>query len=220
MLKNINLQLLAEEQEENAEPTVETPEKKDTTEAATVDLTPEMLEKIDKIASERSQRAANSALKSYFQQQGLTEDEAKVAIEKYKAEKAKEVPEEARQQIEEANKKAREAMKIANQRLVAAEIAGLTEYNTKLLAKLVDYSTIEVSDDGTVTGVKEAAEAIAAEFPEVKRKAQAPAANPAGATQDKTAKDEYEELRAKVQKNPNDTMLVQQLFALKSKLRS
>ena len=46
------------------------------------------MEEAERIATERSTRAESSALKSYFQQQGLTEEEAKQAVEKFKTDKA------------------------------------------------------------------------------------------------------------------------------------
>lgn len=42
------------------------------------------------------------------------------------------------------------------------------EYNEKLTKKLLDYSKIEVKD-GKVTGIKEALDALAVEYPEVKK---------------------------------------------------
>lgn len=55
----------------------------------------------------------------------------------------------------------------ANQRLISAEIRGLEGYNVKLLEKVIDLGGIKVDESGNVTGVKEAAEAAAKEFPEV-----------------------------------------------------
>ena len=55
----------------------------------------------------------------------------------------------------------------ANQRLISAEIRGLEGYNVKLLEKVIDQGNIKVDENGNVTGVKEAAEAAAKEFPEV-----------------------------------------------------
>lgn len=47
---------------------------------------------MEEIANARAERAEKSALKSYFQQQGLSEDEAKKAFEAYKAHKAAQAP--------------------------------------------------------------------------------------------------------------------------------
>lgn len=70
----------------------------------------------------------------------------------------------------------------ANERLILAELRGMTEYNTKLAEKLVDRSKINVAEDGTVTGVAEALTALALEFPEIKKaNPSTPPANPANA---------------------------------------
>lgn len=60
------------------------------------------------------------------------------------------------------------ALKAANDRLIAAEIKSLEGYDHKLLAKVIDLSTVKVDENGNVTGVKEAAEAVVKEFPAVK----------------------------------------------------
>lgn len=49
-------------------------------------------EQLDEIATSRADRATKAALKSYFQQQGLSEQEAAAAIEQYKRDKAARQP--------------------------------------------------------------------------------------------------------------------------------
>lgn len=49
-------------------------------------------EQLDEIATSRADRASKAALKSYFQQQGLSEREAAAAIEQYKRDKAARQP--------------------------------------------------------------------------------------------------------------------------------
>lgn len=61
----------------------------------------------------------------------------------------------------------KDAMSKANNRLISAEIKNLDGYDGKLLSKLLDYSKITVDDDGNVTGLKEAAEEAAKEYPAV-----------------------------------------------------
>jgi len=71
----------------------------------------------------------------------------------------------------------------ANAKLIAASIKELTEYDSKLIDRLVDKSKLKINDDGTVEGLKEAVEALAAEFPQIKKtQTQAPTggANPPG----------------------------------------
>ena len=49
-------------------------------------------EQLDEIASSRAERASKAALKSYFQQQGLSEQEAAAALDQYKKDKAARQP--------------------------------------------------------------------------------------------------------------------------------
>lgn len=49
-------------------------------------------EQAEEIANARAQRAEQAALKSYFQQQGMTEDEVKAALADYKTNKEKQKP--------------------------------------------------------------------------------------------------------------------------------
>lgn len=49
-------------------------------------------EQADEIATARAQRAESAALKSFFQQQGMSEEEAKQAMNDYKANKEKQKP--------------------------------------------------------------------------------------------------------------------------------
>ena len=46
----------------------------------------------EEIANARAQRAEQAALKSYFQQQGMTEDEVRAALEEYKTKKERQKP--------------------------------------------------------------------------------------------------------------------------------
>jgi len=65
---------------------------------------------------------------------------------------------------------AREAaiLEKSNSRLIAAEMKGLEGYDIKLLDKLIDHSKITVDENGDVKGMKEAVEACAKEYPQVK----------------------------------------------------
>lgn len=49
-------------------------------------------EQLNEIATSRAERAERSALTNYFRQQGLTEDEARQAFEKFKADRAASTP--------------------------------------------------------------------------------------------------------------------------------
>jgi hypothetical protein len=63
------------------------------------------------------------------------------------------------------------ALEKANDRLISAEIRAISGYDTALLERLINKSGVKVGDDGTVTGVKEAAEEVAKTFPAVKKAA-------------------------------------------------
>ncbi len=67
------------------------------------------------------------------------------------------------------NKAQAAAVQKVNDRLIGAAIRALEGYDTKLLEKLVDRSKLSVGDDGTVTGLEEAAKAVAEEYPAVKK---------------------------------------------------
>lgn len=54
-----------------------------------------------------------------------------------------------------------------NEKLITAELKGLQGYDTKLLAKVLDYSDVKVADDGTVTGLQEAVAIAEKEYPAV-----------------------------------------------------
>lgn len=64
-----------------------------------------------------------------------------------------------------------DALATANNRLISAEIRLLDGYNHKLLEKLIDRTKVTVDEKGEVTGLKEAAEALLTEFPEIKKAA-------------------------------------------------
>jgi len=63
------------------------------------------------------------------------------------------------------------ALQKANERLLLAEIKNLEGYDYKLVERLLDKSKVAIADDGTVTGLAEAVEALALEFPQIKQAA-------------------------------------------------
>ena len=88
------------------------------------------------------------------------------------------------QRVEAYNSSVQAKLSAVNDKIISAELRALQGYDTKLLAKVIDRSGITVADDGTVTGLQEAAEAAAKEFPAViKKNDSKPYApyNPAGA---------------------------------------
>lgn len=61
------------------------------------------------------------------------------------------------------------AIKTANDRLIAAEIRSLEDYEHKLLEKVIDRTKITVDENGVVKGLDEAVKAAEEEFPAVKK---------------------------------------------------
>jgi hypothetical protein len=72
-----------------------------------------------------------------------------------------------RTKLSETEKTVSQALEKANARLISAEVRALQGYDIALLERLIDLSGVKVGDDGAVTGVKEAAEAAAKQFPAV-----------------------------------------------------
>ncbi len=88
------------------------------------------------------------------------------------------------QRVEVYNNSMQAKITAVNDKIISAELKALQGYDTKLLAKVIDRSGITVADDGTVTGLQEAVEAAAKEYPAVVvKKDSKPYApyNPAGA---------------------------------------
>lgn len=97
-----------------------------------------------------------------------------------------------------------QAVQKANEKLILAEIKAATDYNTKLVDKLLDKSKLKVADDGTVTGLTEALAALALEFPEIKKTKQTdntPSGNPAGASNGGTPLEQLKTQYAKALKD-------------------
>lgn len=61
------------------------------------------------------------------------------------------------------------AQEAANKRLIGVEMRALEGYDHKLLEKVINLTNVKVGEDGVVTGLKEAAEAAAAEYPAVRK---------------------------------------------------
>ncbi len=159
-----------------------------TPEPATVTFTPEQMQEANRIAEERAQRAGNSALKNYFQQQGMTGEEIEAALAAYKAQKAAEKTPE--QLAQEAQQTANTRIAAAKQSLVrlaaqsAAAQLGVKPERVEYALRLADLTAVEVGDDMQVdTGAVTAAlQTVLDAVPELAVSATppvTPAANPA-----------------------------------------
>ena len=139
-------------------------------------------EDLDKIVIERTGRAEKSALKSFFQQQGLTEEEANAAIAEYKktkAEKAEASKNDAKVQAERAEaaeKSAKEAIARANAVLIRANAQimasslGVKSNKLDYVVKMADLNKITIDDDGNPdeAAIKAAVEQVLKDVPELK----------------------------------------------------
>jgi hypothetical protein len=111
-----------------------------------------------------------------------------------------------------------ERLSLADRKLVSAEIKSLEGYDSKLVDRLLDRKDIKVADDGTVTGVKEAVEKLEKEFPAIKKSfIPANPANPADGK--KTPQQEYNEAMTAAASNPKNAELQRQAFLLGERLR-
>lgn len=105
----------------------------------------------------RTQRVERSVAKSFSEQYGLSEQEIGTILAQAKAQKDAQLPAAA---IAEINKQTERA----NRKLITAEVKalgadmGLVDLDTAML--LIKQDGIKVDDDGNVTGVKEALEAL------------------------------------------------------------
>ncbi len=139
-------------------------------------------EDLDKIVTERTGRAEKAALKSFFQQQGLTEEEANAAIADYKkvkADKAEASKNDAKAQADRADaaeKQAQEAIAKANAVLIRANAQiqasnlGVKSNKLEYVVKMADLSKITIDDDGNPdeAAIKEAVEQVLKDVPELK----------------------------------------------------
>lgn len=185
MLKNVNLQLLAEpaagDPGSGGTPPAATPPAASSTPPASVTFTADQLAEIDRITTERTTRASQAALKSYFQQQGMTEDQAAEAIRTYKDTKAKELPPSAAEAIAAEKKRADDAIAAANMTLIKASAQvmaatpdiGVRADRIETVLNMAKLGDIKVTDNVVdQAAVKAALEAVVKQFPEWKATSQ------------------------------------------------
>jgi len=185
MLKNINLQLLAEpaagDPGSGGTPPAATPPAASSTPPASVTFTADQLAEIDRITTERTTRASQAALKSYFQQQGMTEEQAAEAIRTYKDTKAKELPPSAAEAIAAEKKRADDAIAAANMTLIKASAQvmaatpdiGVRADRIETVLSMAKLGEIKVTDNVVdQAAVKAALEAVVKQFPEWKATSQ------------------------------------------------
>ena len=105
----------------------------------------------------RQQRAERSVIKSFAEQNGVSVEEITKLMTDYKAKQATAIPADVQKRIDER-------MRTADNRLISAEVRAVgTELNIidiDAAFVLMDKSGVKVGEDGSVTGVKEALEAL------------------------------------------------------------
>lgn len=110
----------------------------------------------------RQQRAERSVIKSFAEQNGVSVEEITKLMTDYKAKQATAIPADVQKRIDER-------MRTADNRLISAEVRAVgTELNIidiDAAFALMDKSGVKVGEDGSVTGVKEALEALTAAKP-------------------------------------------------------
>ncbi|MFA5432291.1 MAG: hypothetical protein WC319_05395 [Candidatus Paceibacterota bacterium] len=115
-----------------------------------------------------------------------------------------------------------EAFEKANDRMVQAEVKLLEMdgYDSKLVLRLLDKTRLEIEEDGTVKGLKEALEGIEADFPQVKKtQVAARSTNPAyaGQTSEIAQLETDYDVALKAGKTAEAIMLKNKIFQLSKK---
>lgn len=132
-------------------------------------------DKIQGMIDSRNQKNEDSILKAYFQKEGLSEDDMKIAISNFKTQKAESDKqkvvdnENLQNQLKEANAQVLRE-KIEREALVQALELGVDIKTLPYLTKLADFS--KVSDDkGVISGdkVKEALNKVLEDVPGLKK---------------------------------------------------
>lgn len=110
----------------------------------------------------RQQRTERSVIKSFAEQNGMSVEEITKLVTDYKAQQATAIPADVQQRIDER-------MRTADNRLISAEVravgAEMNIIDIDAAFALMDKSGVKVGEDGSVTGVKEALEALTAAKP-------------------------------------------------------
>ena len=126
----------------------------------------------------RQERAERSVIKSFAEQNGVSVEEITKLVTDYKAKQATAIPPDVQQRIDER-------MRTADNRLISAEVravgAELNIIDIDAAFALMDKTGVKVGDDGSVTGVKEALEALATARPWLVKQA-APSPSGTGST--------------------------------------
>lgn len=127
-------------------------------------------DKIQAMIEKGTQQKENAILKSYFQQQGLTQEEAKQAMAAFKQQKADNTPDvnAMQTQLQQAQSLAQQAS-LEKDATMEAIALGLDIKQVPYILKLTDLSDV-IGEDGKVKdgAIKEAINKVLEDFPQLK----------------------------------------------------
>lgn len=137
---------------------------------------------VDRITSERAERASKAALTSYLKQQGLTQEEAEAYFQQHRDKKAQEAEAEKnnlgmlQQRNAELEKQAADVLQQANNRIIQAEARiqsiglGIKPDRVDYAVRLAELRGVQIDENGEVdkAAVKSALEEVLKGLPELK----------------------------------------------------
>lgn len=137
---------------------------------------------LDKLFTERGERSGTVAIKSVYQQMGMTEEEVKQAVEKFKTDKAAKAEADkgnltaVQKRAEEAESKLTTAEKSANARIISAEAKGVARdlgvaaTSIPYILRLADLSkvTVDANGDPDVAALTAAINKVLSDVPALK----------------------------------------------------
>lgn len=155
-------------------------------------------QQLDSMVSAREQRAANAALKSFFSQQGMTEDEITQAIESYKSNREKNKPDigAITAQAEQYKAEALRA-KIESQATLEALKLGVDTSAVQYVLRMADFAAV-TDDKGSIDSekLKNAVSKVLEDVPQLKKDVKASGFTQIGAgTNDAKQENETDKIR-------------------------
>lgn len=155
-------------------------------------------QQLDSMVNAREQRAANSALKSFFSQQGMTEDEITQAIESYKTNREKNKPDVGAitAQAEQYKAEALRA-KIESQATLEALKLGIDTSAVQYVLRMADFAAV-TDDKGSIDSekLKNAVSKVLEDVPQLKKDVRASGFTQIGAgTNDTKQENETDKIR-------------------------
>ena len=131
--------------------------------------------KIEAMINKGNQQKENAILKSYFEQQGMTEDEIKIAVKDYKANKAKKAEEDktASANMQAENEQLRAQLREYTINAKALDIGldmGVDKNAVAYLIKMADLSKVVVDEKNEISeeAIKNAFEQVLKDVPALK----------------------------------------------------